>query len=137
MIELGQYVYIEDEPTRGSWYFDADNIGTRDRVVRIREIDGERMYGLYGENDTCWWLESGLRKETDTNNTPNTLSIVNHHFDIGDRVFYNGDTIGTDTLGTITEVTIIGGGVRYEFQHPYGFYEISENDLKMSGYSLF
>lgn len=101
MLDLGCYVDIDNEPYYGAWYFDYDNIGTYDRVVGIREMDGKRYYRLEGEDRECWWTEADLSFDDDE-------GLVKHIYNIGDKVTHDG------TIGMITEIVLYEDEPRYE-----------------------
>ena len=61
MLQIGQRVIIDEDPTYGCYYFDSDYIDTEDLVSGIRKHGDETYaYQLEGEDEDCWWLENEL-----------------------------------------------------------------------------
>ena len=99
MLELGQWVQIDESPTYGADYFDNDYINTQDWIVSIYMKDGHYVYELFSQDEDCLWMANELTG-TDTFEDINKPLL-----DIGDEVYRDGDT---KDIHTITAISVDG-----------------------------
>lgn len=118
MLELGQWVHINHQPTYGADYFDNDDINTQDWIVSIHMRDGHYVYELFSQDEDCLWMADELTG-SDTFEDIDEPSL-----DIGDEVYKNGDT---QNIHTITAIAVYGGDFIFNINpgHWYGAWELT------------
>lgn len=119
MLQIGQRVRIEEEPSIGYQYFYRGNINTYDWIAGIRVVGDECYYRLQSEDYDCLWHESELHGRD------KFLYADKPAFDIGDELYGNG----TVTAGIVTTIMRRGGVFEYKIGDE-GKY-IPEHKLKL------
>ena len=105
MLQIGQRVRIEDEPSIGYQYFNCCNINTYDWISGIRVVGNECYYRLKSEDCDCLWAESELR------DLDEFLHNDKPAFDIGDELLSGNRTV---TTGTVTAIVQRGDTFEYK-----------------------
>ena len=120
MLQIGQRVRIEDEPSIGYQYFDNGDINTYDWVAGIRMVGVEPYYQLVNEDYDCFWAESELqgRDKFLHNDKPS--------YDIGDELLHDDGTLTTDMVTGIIRLCDV---FKYKFGNKDEY--IPESELKL------
>lgn len=105
MLQIGQRVRIEDEPSIGYQYFNSCNINTYDWISGIRVVGDECYYRLKSEDYDCLWHESELQVRD------RFLYDDKPAFGIGDELLLDKETI---TTGIVT--CIVRRGDTFEYK---------------------
>lgn len=114
MLELGQWVRINRQPTFGDEYFDTADINTRDWIAGIYECDGQYVYELRDQDDDCLWTEDELTRSDDFE------ELFEPSFWLGDEVRKNNDE---DDIRTIIAVSTDGDDVLYKLDKGWWYYD--------------
>lgn len=114
MLELGQWVRINRQPTFGDEYFDTADINTRDWIAGIYECDGQYVYELRDQDDDCLWTEDELTRSDDFE------ELFEPSFWLGDEVRKNNDE---DDIRTIIAVSTDGDDVLYKLNKGWWYYD--------------
>lgn len=104
MLELGQWVRINQRPTYGDEYFDTTDINTRDWIAGIYERDGQYVYELRDQDDDCLWTEDELTR------SDNFKELDEPSFWLGDEVHKNDDA---EDIRTIIALSTVGDEYLY------------------------
>ena len=110
MLQLGQWVRINRQPTFGDEYFDTADIKTRDWIAGIYECDGQYVYELRDQDDDCLWTEDELTRSDDFE------ELFEPSFWLGDEVRKNNDE---DDIRTIID----GDDVLYKLDKGWWYYD--------------
>ena len=121
MLELGQYVDIDNTPTYGSMYFDEDDLYERDYVCGIRlDKYGGPIYQLADQDEDCWWeeveLDESYGKHDD--NIPT--------YELGDEVTEADDP---HDVKVVTGIYLVYGDFMYQLDNEETY--IDECDLTL------
>lgn len=114
MLELGQWVRINRQPTFGDEYFNTADINTRDWIAGIYECDGQYVYELRDQDDDCLWTEDELTRSDDFE------ELFEPSFWLGDEVRKNNDE---DDIRTIIAVSTDGDDVLYKLDKGWWYYD--------------
>lgn len=114
MLELGQWVRINRQPTFGDEYFDTADINTRDWIAGIYKCDGQYVYELRDQDDDCLWTEDELTRSDDFE------ELFEPSFWLGDEVRKNNDE---DDIRTIIAVSTDGDDVLYKLDKGWWYYD--------------
>lgn len=112
MLELGQYVGIEEAPTYGSVSFDRSDLHIEGWISGIRKVNGRYCYHLYDQPWNCWWLEYELEAYT-TYEMDDYDPYVEPRYAIGDKV------ILAETPQRVQTVTAVSYDDGFEYQLDY------------------
>ena len=133
MLELGQYVGIEESPMSGSVSFDRTDLHTEDWICGIRKVNGRYHYQLHNQPWNCWWLEHELEAYT-TYEMDDYNPYVEPQYAIGDRV------ILVDTPYPARNITAVIYDDGFEYQLDNGSSYVCERRLARhedTAYTLF